>query len=60
MREEGLHRLCIFVGEMYGTYNMREMGAQFERGAKKEKGICETGNRNQVPLRIAPKREFWN
>jgi len=46
MREEGFHRICIFVGELYGTYtyNMRKMGAQFEREAKKEDGICETGN----------------
>jgi len=37
MREEGFHRLCILVGEMYGTYtyNIRERGAQFEREAGK-------------------------
>lgn len=50
MTEEGFHRLCIFVGEVYGThtFNSREMGAQIEREAGKEEGICETGNRNQV------------
>lgn len=58
MREEGFHRLCIFVGEMYGTYtyNIREIGAQFEREAGKEEGICETGNRNQESQNRAQRR----
>jgi hypothetical protein len=58
MREEGFHRLCTFVGEMYGiyTYNIREMGAQFEREAGKEEGICETGNRNHVSQNSAQRR----
>lgn len=58
MREEGFHRLCTFVGEMYEkyAYNVMEMGAQFKRKAGKEEGICEPGNRNQVPQNRAQRR----
>jgi hypothetical protein len=46
MGEEGVYMLHIFVGKTYGTYtyDIKEIGAQIERGAGTGREFLKQGN----------------